>query len=241
MHWNQRINAFQAGGILYKHWRVHPANLTLAIAQKAISMGNVFFFPDCHVTAVHRRNSEDPSLPSSAAFTLETSLGLFTATSQIVYATNAWTSAILPSIQITPIRNQLVCTAPVPSNLKWKNGEFALMMNEGYEYASGRGDGRVVLGGMRYLSENMDVGCDRDDSLNSTVSEALRNYLPIHFEGFGRDSEFAIEHEWSGIMGWTEDKFPLCRSFGGNPRFRKGGIHYCWVLWSRNGALLPFR
>ncbi|KAJ3010853.1 UNVERIFIED_CONTAM: hypothetical protein HDU68_001946 [Siphonaria sp. JEL0065] len=223
---------FAHGGIVYKHWCVQPANLALAIAKSAIQHGAVSIYQNCLVSKINRIQNED----GSWSFSVETSIGEFTTSTHIIYATNAWTSCILPNIQITPIRNQLISTTPLPARHKWRQNAFALMMNEGYEYASGRVDGRVVLGGMRYLSVDMDVGCDRDDLLNETVSKALRGYLPANFDGFGgKDDEgdgssVEVEREWSGIMGWTQDKFPYVGPLAGIKDCGQGEIIIagCW-------------
>ncbi|KAJ3076281.1 hypothetical protein HDU98_004580 [Podochytrium sp. JEL0797] len=200
---NSRYTAH--GALHFKELRVHSARLVLAIAQTALENPNVCFFPKCLVSQVSRI----PLPNASHAFHITTPLGRFTST-QLIYATNAWTSALVPSLLITPVRNQVIATHPV-TNPFWSRGTFAMILNAGFEYMSGRGDGRVVLGGMRYLSQDADVGCDRDDALNATVSAALRAYLARNFEGF-EGSSVPVEMEWSGICGYTQDNVPMVGS-----------------------------
>ncbi|KAI8617980.1 FAD dependent oxidoreductase-domain-containing protein [Chytriomyces sp. MP71] len=195
------------GAAVFPEYRINAAQLTLEIALAAASEGNVSFFKNCLVDTVHRSQEG-----GRVFFRLTTSLGEFFSAS-VVYATNAWTSALLPHVSITPVRNQVICTAP-STNTFWKEGEFAMILNGGGEYMSGRGDGRIVLGGLRSLAPEMDVGCDRDDAVNEQVSKALHEYLPLQFNGF-ESIDFSVEREWSGVMGWTRDKSPLVGSLAG--------------------------
>ena len=56
-------------------------------------------------------------------------------------------------------------TAPVSS--MW---DFGFSTNFGYEYCQQRPDGRIVLGGMRWLSETSEIGIVDDTVINLTVS-----------------------------------------------------------------------
>ncbi|KAJ3229756.1 hypothetical protein HDU78_008831 [Chytriomyces hyalinus] len=191
------------GAVQFREWRVNPAKLVLAVASSTLrENSNAYFYKECLVEKV---------VPDATRnlFSLETSKGSFFAR-KVVYATNAWTSAILPELEITPVRNQVISTVP-SSNPFWKDGTFAFIANAGREYMSGRGDGRIVLGGMRYLAKQEDFGCDRDDALNKTVSAALKLYLPSKFDGF-ENEQVAVEREWAGIMGFTADKSPYVGS-----------------------------
>ncbi|KAJ3278939.1 hypothetical protein HDU79_001073 [Rhizoclosmatium sp. JEL0117] len=87
-----------------------------------------------------------------------------------------------------------------------------MSVNDGYEYMSERPDGRVVLGGMRYLVESKDVG-ESDDTasnLNQDVSTALREYMKRMI-----NVPVKVQHEWAGIMGFTRDGFPLVGELAG--------------------------
>ncbi|KAJ3121121.1 hypothetical protein HK100_012515 [Physocladia obscura] len=213
--------AIEAGATNFQEYRVDPARLVLAIAQTVLSNDNTHFYPHCHVLRVDRQQEDSKSEKDSFKFTLHTSLGTFKC-NKIVYATNAWTAALLPNIPITPVRNQVVCTTPT-TNDNWRRGLFALVLNNGKEYMSGRGDGRIVLGGMRHLAENDDYGCDRDDELHPVVSKGLREYFPTKFDGFDNDNTFTIDREWAGIMGFTDDRIPLVGSLCGVGDYYGGG------------------
>jgi hypothetical protein len=68
----------------------------------------------------------------------------------VVYATNAYTPSLLPSLEgiITPVRGQVLATSPSSLQLP-----FSLCINDGFEYViQRREDDRVILGGMRWKS-----------------------------------------------------------------------------------------
>ncbi|KAJ3217376.1 hypothetical protein HDU81_000855 [Chytriomyces hyalinus] len=207
------LNSIPVSGFNVNEWgalqdeqahMVHPVKLVFAIAKQVCSGDNpAVFVPNCTVQVVTR-----PSMSSDNHFVLQTSKGTIR-TKSIVYATNAWTSALLPSVPIVPVRNQVIVSEPVP--ISSSNG-WGLSTNDGYEYMSQRPDGRIVLGGMRYLADNMDVGSANDSqtALNSTVSKALRQYLEKALKTTPK-----TDREWAGIMGWTADGNPFVGELDG--------------------------
>lgn len=130
----------------------------------------------------------------------------------VVHATNAWANELIPALTgiITPVRNQVIITAPVPQI--WK---FGLCANHGFEYFMQRPDGRLVLGGMRNLTEGAEWNC-KDDEGNPTavVSESLRHYFQTHFPDL---TSVVVEQEWAGIMGFSKDRNPLIGPLRGRP------------------------
>jgi len=62
-----------------------------------------------------------------------------------------------------------------------------------------------VLGGMRWKSGDKEVGTVDDDVINSDVSKGLHDFLRQLFPTF----DVQVEHEWSGIMGFSSDRRPL--------------------------------
>ncbi|KAJ3023210.1 UNVERIFIED_CONTAM: hypothetical protein HDU68_008731 [Siphonaria sp. JEL0065] len=195
---------------LHAH-HVQPARLVLAIATVSTDPSLIernaiptSFFPNTTVTCIHR-----PARTSDSCFSLQTNTGETITTKKVIHATNAWASALLPDFPIIPVRNQVVASEPIRDS-KWKNQAWGMSVNDGFEYYSERPDGSVVLGGMRYLSEGMDVGVsdDRAESLNGTVSKSLRKYLGRMFDGVV-EKEVQVENEWAGIMGFTVDGFPF--------------------------------
>lgn len=79
----------------------------------------------------------------------------------------------------------------------------------------------MVLGGFRDVAPGLEWGVWDDGALDPQVSAALHAYLPQHFPdafkgaaaaaggGGGGGSRLATEAEWSGILGFTQDRFPF--------------------------------
>jgi len=155
------------------------------------------------VTAIHRPKNDQSD------FLIKTTKGDIKVR-YIVHATNAWAKSLLPKIPIIPVRNQVIATKPLSTSTEttnWERGTFSLSTNEDCDYMCGRGDGRIVLGGLRYLGVNREIDNDDDKLFDPRVSQALRSYLELHFKKLvGR---IEIDSEWIGIMGWTPDIQPL--------------------------------
>lgn len=118
---------------------------------------------------------------------------------QAVIATNGYSRALLPAIDVLPGRGQVVLTSPIPG-LKL-NGTFH--MDEGFYYFR-EYEGRVLLGGGRNLDKAGEATTEDGTTpqIQTALEELLKNtILP------GR--EFSIEQRWSGVMGF--------RSKGGPP------------------------
>ncbi|KAJ1554619.1 hypothetical protein HK405_004546 [Cladochytrium tenue] len=219
--------------------RVIPPRLVLAILRRATARvpapgpglpgRPADFFAHTPVQRVSRR----PLAASAGAFSFELSTphGVILAR-RVVHATNAWSAALLPRLPVAPVRNQVIATHPLAAaaggddTAAWTAGRFGISANDGYEYMSGRGDGRAVLGGMRFLAPNYDVGVADDSRLNPDVSAALRDYLPRHFSTLRR-AGVQIDREWAGIMGFSADGHPfvgeLPAAYTSSPAAASGG------------------
>ena len=186
-----------------------PARLVFAIAEQALSRG----------AAVHALTEVRAIERSGGRFTVRTDRGDVSA-ARILHATNAWAPRLLPALRgvIVPVRGQVIITAPAPP--LWT---FGLSTNYGFEYWMQRPDGRVVLGGMRWLTPSQEVGADDDGLVDPTVSAGLRGFLPGHFPAL---RGVAVEQEWTGIMGFTPDRAPLIGPMPGSPgEFVAAGFH----------------
>ncbi|KAF3034410.1 hypothetical protein E8E12_005513 [Didymella heteroderae] len=132
-------------------------------------------------------------------------------TNAVVYATNGYTSALVPEMKdkIVPVRGMVarLTGANVP---KLKDSYLMRFSDHEYDYMIPRPDGSIVLGGARRdffkdLDEWFDVADD------SKVMEGARGYfdgyMQRHFAGW-EDSGFRTEEIWTGIMGYSNDGFP---------------------------------
>lgn len=122
--------------------------------------------------------------------------------SQLLVATNAFARQLLPQLDITPARGQVIVTSPI-ENLPFQ-GTFHF--DEGFYYFRNLGD-RVLLGGARNkaLQEETTTEMTLSDPIQQELERFLREtILP------GR--HYSIEHRWSGIMGMGTEKMPILRA-----------------------------
>lgn len=124
--------------------------------------------------------------------------GLRFTAGQVAMCTSGFSSALLPACGIVPGRGQVVVTAPIPG-LPWRG---TYHMEQGFYYFRNVGE-RVLLGGARNIAfdgettEQMALSDPIQQALEATLRDVI---LP------GR--EFAIDHRWSGIMGFTKRGLP---------------------------------
>ncbi|MBV8635832.1 MAG: FAD-binding oxidoreductase, partial [Burkholderiaceae bacterium] len=109
-----------------------------------------------------------------------------------------FTAGLLPNCGIAPGRGQVVVTSPIP-DLPWRG---TYHMEQGFYYFRNVGQ-RVLLGGARNLA--FDEETTGDMGLTEVIQQALESLLKETILP-GRD--FAIEHRWAGIMGFTERGLP---------------------------------
>jgi gamma-glutamylputrescine oxidase len=135
---------------------------------------------------------------------------------KLFICTNAFTSQLLPNINLLPGRGQVVITEPI-EGLSFK-GIFHF--DKGYYYFR-EIDGRVLLGGGR----NLDFEGEQttDIKLNEHIQSHLIRLLK---EMILPDHAFEIAQQWSGIMAFGEDKRPIITSFSDKiyGAFRMGGM-----------------
>lgn len=130
--------------------------------------------------------------------------GLTLRAGQVIVATNAFATELLPELEIVPGRGQVLVTEPVP-DLPFR-GVFHL--DEGYVYFRDV-DGRVLLGGGRNrfreaeTSSALVVTPPVQDWLDTLLREVV---LP------GRDVRVA--HRWAGIMAFGPGRAPIVRRVG---------------------------
>ena len=135
---------------------------------------------------------------------------------RIVIATNAWPIVVDGDErnEYVPARGQVLVTSPI-DDLRLRGSYH---MDEGYVYFRSLGD-HVLLGGAR----NLDVAGEQTFAMETTsmIQDRLVELLDTVILP-GR--QYAIEHQWAGIMGFSIDKRPhverytqhVIRAFGCN-------------------------
>lgn len=182
-----------------------PRKAALGIAKLLLARG-VHIRTKTLVSAVDRQPSVDGS---KKPFLLLTGAGNIRC-NRLAHATCGYSSRLIPALTgaIVPVRGQIVVSSPVEGFWIPHNMGF----NDGHEYLVHRkSDKRIVFGGMRWRASTIgkEVGVADDSRMDEGVSDALRTELLDLFPELKREKGFKIEYEWSGIMGFSADYWPL--------------------------------
>jgi gamma-glutamylputrescine oxidase len=120
---------------------------------------------------------------------------------QVLLCTNAFTTKLIPGIDIVPARGQILVTSAIP-DLRF-NGTFH--GDEGFYYFRNLGN-RILLGGAR----NQDIPGETTGQLDITqpIQDALEYYLSTYILP---GQSYSITDRWSGIMGMGSEKLPIVR------------------------------
>ncbi len=194
---NEKLNRFGFAGIQHLiannyEGQLHSGKLCQALLRLVQSMG-VTVVNNTEITGYEKVHGQ-LLLHTNHAFPL--------LSAQLLVATNAFARQLLPQLDITPARGQVVVTAPI-EGLPFK-GSFHY--DEGYYYFRNLGD-RVLLGGAR------NKAFDQETTEQMDISETIQSEL----ERFLRETilpgrHFTIEHRWSGIMAMGSEKMPIIRA-----------------------------
>lgn len=186
----------------------YPAKVVYALAREARKLGGVQIMTNTPVLDI----TED----QPHHYRLRTANGGEVTTSCVVHATNAWAPALVPSLAglIVPVRGQALITSPI-SQLRWLRN---LAFDDGFQYMIQREDGRIVLGGMRWVTPTKERDTLDDSICVREISEKLHEFLEENFPSLQEDKgqgvgegkiPFRVEHEWTGIMAYSKDGAPL--------------------------------
>ena len=173
---------------------VHPAQAVAAIADAGGETGAVIA-EGVTVTAL-----EAPS----HRVRVHTDAGEVVA-GAVILATNAYTPALAPQVPISPVRAQMLATAPAAGRIT----DRPTYAHWGYRYWRQRDDGCVLLGGWRDTAVTEEVGTD------AHPTDAVQAHLDAHLAAMGVDAP--VTHRWAGIMGFSPDGLPLVGPVAGMP------------------------
>ncbi len=120
----------------------------------------------------------------------------------MVLATNAFTSQLMPNLDIVPARGQIIVTEKIP-NL---NLEGIFHYDQGYYYWRDL-EGRILLGGARNKDVVGETQYEFDD--NNKIQDELENFLYQHI--LNGQIEVPIAMKWSGIMAMGKQKDPIVK------------------------------
>jgi glycine/D-amino acid oxidase-like deaminating enzyme len=130
--------------------------------------------------------------------------------------TNAFSKQLLPGVDVTPGRGQVLITEPIPG-IPFR-GVFHY--DEGYYYFR-EINGRVLIGGGRNLDFKGEA------TVEITLSEQIQQDLETKLREMilpGR--HFHIDMRWAGIMAFGQTKAPVVQAFSDRVfgAFRMGGM-----------------
>lgn len=120
---------------------------------------------------------------------------------KILFAANGFVRRLLPEVDIVPARGFVLVTNE-QQDLPWK-GIFH--HDKGYIYFRNVGQ-RLLIGGAR----NLDKQTEETDQFG--INDKIKNNLVDFVDNVLKlPSGWNIEHQWSGIMGFTPTKTPLIK------------------------------
>lgn len=171
--------------------QLNPVKLLKALIAKARSLG-VQIHTGFQVSRWEKREENKWNLIFKN--------GLSVQSSELILATNAFSQQILPALDVTPKRNQVLISAPL--DIKGFRGTFHY--DRGYVYFRNVGLDRLLIGGARNLDSEGESTSQfgPNEKIVSHLTDFVRKYL---FESF------VPEKSWSGIIATGQSKFPIIR------------------------------
>jgi len=142
-------------------------------------------------------------------------------TNNLLLCTNAFTEVLVPGIDITPNRGQVLITSPI-ENLKFK-GTFHF--DKGFYYFRNLNN-RLLIGGAR----NKSLGEENTSEMKTTdlIQHELEEFIHQYLLPVG--TSYTITDRWTGIMGMGNCKAPIVSAISNNV--------YCCVRMSGMGVAL---
>ena len=167
---------------------------------------------------------------------------------RLVLATNGYTALLVKKFQgvIVPLRGQITAQRPgqsmPPEGL---SHSYSFVYKNGYDYMiprpkGSRFEGDIIIGGGVVAAADEGIsefGTTDDTVLNEPISAYLHDSLARYFgDSWGADHPSGrIRTEWSGIMGYSADGFPLVGEMPDEAdlwvscSFQGHGMVSCWM------------
>ena len=185
---------------------LHSGLYVEALARLVQTMGAALLY-GCEV---------EKTVPFANNVVVYTKSGLALKARKLLYCTNAFSPELLPGIEVTPARGQVLVTAPIPG-LQLR-GTFHY--DEGFYYFRNLGN-RILLGGARNLAIEEETTAETETT--DLIQRHLEAFLARHITG---GLTYDIEYRWAGIMGMGAGKLPLVKRLENNSycSIRMGGM-----------------
>lgn len=205
------------GAISYQAGSLSAYKLVVGILKLGLANG-LNLQTNTPATSISR--TADPASPGQK-WMVQTSRGDIKA-GKVMLATNGYTAHLYPPLQgvIVPLRGHV--TAHRPGSNMPKGGlptTYSFIYDNGYEYMIPRPPGSefagdiVIGGGLTEAAEEglYEYGTTDDTTTDPVIINYLGETTGKYFrENWGDDDPAGrIRQEWSGIMGYSADGFPL--------------------------------
>ncbi|OJD10140.1 hypothetical protein AJ78_08726 [Emergomyces pasteurianus Ep9510] len=216
-----------AGAITYEAGSLSSYKFVIGLLKLCLKQG-LNLQTNTPVTSLHRQENSTGS-GKSKNWTVVTPRGNIKA-SKVIMATNGYSAAIYPKLQgvIVPVRGQV--TAQRPGSGMPASGlqtTYSFNYGSGFDYMiqcpdTSKYPRDIVIGGGFGESKNgglSNYGNTDDSVLEPAISEYLAASA-VEFFGktWGRDNAAGrVRHEWTGIMGYSADGYPLVGEMPGEP------------------------
>ncbi|MBS1605871.1 MAG: FAD-binding oxidoreductase [Bacteroidetes bacterium] len=194
---NEKIGEFGFANVQYlienqSEGQLHSGKLCQALIRLVQSMG-VNILNNTGITGYEKVHGH---------LLLHTQYGFPLIAQQMLVTTNAFALQLLPQLDITPARGQVLVTSPI-EGLPFK-GSFHF--DEGFYYFRDLGD-RVLLGGARNMA------FEEETTTEMATTERIQNELERFLGEVILPGRFhTIEHRWSGIMAMGSEKMPIIKA-----------------------------
>ncbi|KAK4230157.1 putative fad dependent oxidoreductase [Podospora fimiseda] len=236
------------GAVRYYAGSLSAYKFTCGLIKKCLERKMGLWTGTC-VAGLEKEDGED------GLWNVKTERGEVVKAKRVILATNGYTAALLPQKfqgVIVPLRGQI--TAQRPGSNMPKEGldtTYSFIYDGGYEYmvsrqtgiVDARFEGDMIMGGGLVRGEKSEGGMNEfgitnDSELNKGISEYLKETTVRYFgkENWGEDEEEGrIRKEWTGIMGFSPDGFPLVGEVPGekglwvSASFQGHGMVLCWM------------
>jgi glycine/D-amino acid oxidase-like deaminating enzyme len=170
--------------------QIDTGKMMIALVSKVQGLG-ISVFNNCRVQKIESNLNEQ---------VLITAQGKFRANS-IILATNAFSTELIPELDVIPGRGQVLITEPI-KGLKIK-GSFHY--NRGYTYFRNIDD-RILIGGGR------DLDFEAEQTLEPGITDIIQESLErLLFETILPKQKVKIEHRWSGVMAFGKELKPIVK------------------------------
>ena len=174
---------------------------------------NIFIFNGLKINDLYDSNITERI---NSGVTMVTEDGWEISAQKVIVATNGFARRLLPALDVTPARNQVLITKPI-QDLKIKG---CFHYDKGYYYFRNVGD-RILLGGGR----NLDFHTEMTDAFGNTnlIQNALIDLINTTILP---NQTFEIDGWWSGILGIGKQKKPIVQYVSPNivVAVRMGGM-----------------